>query len=76
MISRLAFLDDAAMRAAARAERAFLARVEGGCQVPVGVYATAEGTTLAIEAVRLIGSDRTSSQVHIERGNKKALKAL
>ena len=68
MIARLAFLDDAAMRAAARAERAFLARVEGGCQVPVGVYATAEGTTLAIEAViasldgaRLYRSSRTGS---------------
>ena len=73
MISRLAFLDDAAMRAAARAERAFLARVEGGCQVPVGVYATAEGTTLAIEAViasldgaRLYRSSRTGSVVAAE----------
>ena len=73
MISRLAFLDDAAMRAAARAERAFLARVEGGCQVPVGVYATAEGTTLAIEAViasldgaRLYRSSRTGSASEAE----------
>ena len=73
MISRLAFLDDAAMRAAARAERAFLARVEGGCQVPVGVYATAEGTTLAIEAViasldgaRLYRGSRTGSASEAE----------
>ena len=33
------------------AERSFLARVEGGCQVPVGVYATAEGDGLRVEAV-------------------------
>ncbi len=37
--SLLAFLNDEATAACARAERAFLARVEGGCQVPVGVYA-------------------------------------
>lgn len=51
MLSLLAFLNDADMAAAARAERAFLARVEGGCQVPVGVYGTAEGDTLRVEAV-------------------------
>ena len=32
----IAFLNDEATVACARAERAFLARVEGGCQVPVG----------------------------------------
>ena len=36
----IAFLNDEATVACARAERAFLARVEGGCQVPVGVYAS------------------------------------
>lgn len=51
MLDLLAFLNDADMAAAARAERAFLARVEGGCQVPVGVYGTAEGDALRIEAV-------------------------
>ena len=33
------FLRDPHMTAAATAERAFLRRVEGGCQIPVGVYA-------------------------------------
>lgn len=48
----VAFLADAGTTACARAERAFLARVEGGCQVPVGVYAqTAADGTLAVEAV-------------------------
>ena len=47
----IAFLNDADTMNCARAERAFLARVEGGCQVPVGVYATMEGEELAVEAV-------------------------
>ena len=35
----LSFLDDKETRACTITERAFLAAVEGGCQVPVGVYA-------------------------------------
>ena len=47
----ISFLNDEDTVNCARAERAFLARVEGGCQVPVGVHATAEGDALAVEAV-------------------------
>ena len=47
----LAFLRDDETICCAEAERSFLARVEGGCQVPVGVYATAEDDDLKIEAV-------------------------
>jgi len=47
----VAFLNDEATVACAKAERAFLARVEGGCQVPVGVYATPEDSGLHVEAV-------------------------
>lgn len=51
----LAFLHDDKTTDAATAERAFLARVEGGCQVPVGVYAQIdEDDKLVVEAV--IGS--------------------
>ena len=35
----LSFLDDGITRACTAAERGFLATVEGGCQVPMGVYA-------------------------------------
>lgn len=48
----LSFLEDGDTRVCAQAERAFLSRVEGGCQVPVGVYATIEKDgDLSVEAV-------------------------
>ena len=47
----LAFLRDDDTICCTEAERSFLARVEGGCQVPVGVYATAKGDDLKVEAV-------------------------
>ena len=34
-----------------RAERAFLARLEGGCQVPIAAYATLEGETLNLKGL-------------------------
>ena len=46
------FLRDPQMTTAAAAERAFLRRVEGGCQIPVGVYAeVGEGNVLHVEAM-------------------------
>ncbi|MDD6382290.1 hydroxymethylbilane synthase [Mitsuokella sp.] len=46
------FLNDEKTVCCAEAERAFLARVEGGCQVPVGVYATPLGEDrLRVQAV-------------------------
>lgn len=51
----LSFLYDDKTADATIAERAFLAQVEGGCQVPVGVYGEVnEENTLTVEAV--IGS--------------------
>lgn len=47
----LAPLDDAATRAAATAERAFLARIGGGCQTPVAAYARIEGEMLVMEGM-------------------------
>jgi len=34
-----------------RAERAFLARLEGGCQVPIAAFATLEGDTLLLKGL-------------------------
>lgn len=47
-LQRLAALDHAATRVRVEAERGFLARIEGGCQVPIAGHATLEG-----EQVRL-----------------------
>ena len=47
----LQFLDDAETRAAVSAERAFLKVVEGGCQVPVGVYAVVVDGRVSVEAI-------------------------
>jgi len=43
-------LDDRAARLASSAERALLAHLEGGCQVPLGALARLEGATLTLSA--------------------------
>lgn len=45
----LAGIDDPAVRCTVQAERAFLARLGGGCDQPVGALATLAGETLRIE---------------------------
>ncbi|MFO0724856.1 MAG: hydroxymethylbilane synthase [Myxococcota bacterium] len=47
----LAPLDDASARTAAIAERAFLRRLEGGCQVPIAGYATIQGQKLMLRGL-------------------------
>lgn len=42
-------LDDPETRAAAQAERAFLAVLQGGCQVPIAAHATLQGETLKLQ---------------------------
>lgn len=44
-------LDHAPTRAAVTAERAVLASLGGGCQVPIGAHATVEGGTLSLRSV-------------------------
>jgi len=44
LLALLARLDDPQTRLAVSAERAFLRRLQGGCQVPLGAYATLAGT--------------------------------
>ena len=50
MLPLLAAIDDLPARRAAAAERAFLAILGGGCQVPVGAYAQSEGELLTLTA--------------------------
>jgi hydroxymethylbilane synthase len=47
----LAFLEDAPTRVAVTAERAFLARLEGGCVVPVAALGRVAGDTLHLSAL-------------------------
>jgi hydroxymethylbilane synthase len=47
----LAALDDPSARRAVEAERAFLARLGGGCDLPVGAYATEHEGGLSIEGL-------------------------
>ena len=47
----IAFLDDPVTHAAVDAERGFLARLEGGCVVPVAGLAQVEGVSLSFEAL-------------------------
>ena len=51
ILNMLKFLDDADTRATTSAERAFLEVVEGGCQVPVGVFGAVEGDSFDKESV-------------------------
>ncbi|HEY3423178.1 MAG TPA: hydroxymethylbilane synthase [Negativicutes bacterium] len=53
VMAMLEFLDHQATRWAVTAERAFLHEVEGGCQVPIGVYSTVENKILKLEAAIL-----------------------
>ena len=51
--AHVATLDDAAGAAALDAERAVVERLGGGCQMPIGAYATLDGDRLTLSAVVL-----------------------
>ncbi len=64
-LKRLAALEDAETRVRIEAERGFLARIEGGCQVPIAGHATLEGGQVVLRALvasldgtRIIRSER------------------
>lgn len=44
-------LDDTDTRVAVTSERAFLRRLEGGCQVPIGAYASVQSGRLSVEGM-------------------------
>ena len=54
VINALLPLDHEATNQAVEAERAFLRRLEGGCQVPIGAYATIENDTVHLRG--MVGS--------------------
>jgi hydroxymethylbilane synthase len=50
-LARLALLEHADTRVRIEAERGFLARIEGGCQVPIAGHATVEGGQVRMRAL-------------------------
>lgn len=48
---RLAAIEHRPSRLAVDAERAFLSELGGGCDLPVGAYATVDGSTIELEAL-------------------------
>ncbi len=73
----LAALDDAPTRLAVSAERALLAHLQGGCQVPLGALATLREGTLALQAsvCALDGSQRLSARAAVATGSSGAAQA-
>jgi hydroxymethylbilane synthase len=73
-IAAVAFLDDAATRFAVTAERAALAELGGGCQVPIGVHCrvrlqeeweTASGSRPSYEIFGVVAAPDTGAAVRI-----------
>ena len=85
-LAMLSVLNDAETRTAVTAERAFLAVLGGGCQVPVGVHAVmqADGATVVLEAIiasldgkRIVrGQEQAPAQSAAELGVKLANRLL
>jgi hydroxymethylbilane synthase len=73
----LAALDDAPTRLAVSAERALLAHLQGGCQVPLGALAIWREGTLVLQAsvCALDGSQRLSARATVATGSSGAAEA-
>ncbi len=53
-----------------RAERAFLARLEGGCQVPIGAFATLDGDEIELEG--FVADERGERVIRRKRRGKRS----
>jgi hydroxymethylbilane synthase len=51
LLSTIQQLNDSETNAAVTAERAFLHQLDGGCQVPIGAYATIDDQLLSIQGM-------------------------
>lgn len=65
IMSMIFDLDDEDTHTAVNAERAFLTRLQGGCQVPIGVYATVQNETIHIRG--LVGSLDGKTLLKVEK---------
>jgi hydroxymethylbilane synthase len=70
VLSALAFLDDSRTRYAVTAERAALAALGGGCQVPIGVHvrplaANSQADTHQVELFAVVAAPETGAAVRV-----------
>ena len=72
VLRAIAMLDDGETHVAVDAERIVLAGLEGGCQVPMGVWARIEGGALVVEACVLSGDGVETVRVRREAMPKDA----
>ncbi|MBK6684256.1 MAG: hydroxymethylbilane synthase [Deltaproteobacteria bacterium] len=72
---RVQQLDDPAARAAALTERAFLRRLQGGCQVPIAGHATLSGDQITLRGLvaSLDGQESVEDQIAGPLGDAEAL---
>lgn len=68
----LACIDDAATSLCVNAERRVLAKLEGGCQVPLGVYARLEDDVLVIDAAVFSLDGARQVRTHVVDSNRDA----
>jgi hydroxymethylbilane synthase len=64
-------LDDPRTRATVTAERAFLRRLEGGCQVPIAAHAVVTGADTATPRLHLHGLVGTADGMQVLRGARR-----
>jgi len=69
---QIRFLNDRDSSIAITAERAFLKKLEGGCQVPIAAYARVVGTTLQIDGVVGTIDGKRLIRHHVEGAIEKA----
>ncbi len=75
VVELLGKLDDAETRASVTAERALLARLEGGCQVPLGAWGRIEDGTLRLDAI-VLAADGTEHLRESALGSPENAEAL
>ncbi len=72
VLDLLEFLNDEPTRLAAMAERSFLETVEGGCQIPVGVFGQLAGNEMRLEAIIASLDGKTLLREHCQRPAEQA----
>ena len=70
--SILSRLDDQATHAPVAAERAFLHRLGGGCQVPIAAYATLSGESLSLEGLVASVDGKTVQRDRVQGPSREA----